>query len=66
MSLGLPWMVFWGVLLVLVGGYGWVQWFKVFNSPDGERYTRWRTQGPMVPLSGLDGETPRESRKTPH
>jgi hypothetical protein len=51
MSVSLAWMVFWGVLAVAAGGYGWLQWFKVFNSPDGERYTRWHTQGPMVPLS---------------
>jgi hypothetical protein len=66
MSLSFPWLVFWGVLLVIVGGYGWAQWFKVFNSPDGERYTRWRTQGPMVPLSTPDGEARPESHKAVH
>lgn len=26
-----------------------IKLFRVFNSPDGERYLRMRTQGPFVP-----------------
>jgi len=27
-------------------------WWKVFNSPNGERYLKMRTQGPFVPANG--------------
>jgi hypothetical protein len=30
------------------------KWIKIFNSADGERYMRRRTQGPFAPLSGED------------
>jgi hypothetical protein len=27
-------------------------WWKVFNSPNGERYLKMQTQGPFVPANG--------------
>lgn len=39
-----------GVVLALV------KLFRVFNSPDGERYLRMRMQGPFVPLDPQDQE----------
>jgi hypothetical protein len=27
------------------------KWWKIFNSPDGERYLKRRIQGPFVPFS---------------
>lgn len=38
-------------LVVLVGAWGLIKLFTVFNSEDGERYRRMRMQGPFVPLS---------------
>lgn len=34
---------------------GWV-WWKLFNTPDGERYLKMRTQGPFIPVSEDGGE----------
>ncbi len=51
-----PWVVITILALVAVGVYGWWKWFKMFNSPDGERYSRAVTQGPLVPLSPEDIE----------
>ena len=40
------------ILVVLpVLGYAAFRWWKVFNSPDGERHRKRRVQGPFVPLS---------------
>lgn len=38
------------------------KWFKIFNSPDGERYMRRRIQGPYVPLSAEENAAD-EARK---
>jgi hypothetical protein len=40
------------------------QWWKILNSPDGERYLKWRTQGPFTPLSRDDiaGDEARKQR----
>ena len=51
-----PWVVITILAIVAVGAYGWWKWFKTFNSPDGERYARAVTQGPLVPLSPEDAE----------
>ena len=34
-----------------VMGFIVLRWWKLFNSPDGERYMKRRMQGPFVPLS---------------
>ncbi|MDL2357648.1 MAG: hypothetical protein QFF03_20530 [Pseudomonadota bacterium] len=34
-----------------IAAYVTYKWFKIFNSPDGERYMKRRAQGPFVPLS---------------
>lgn len=41
----------WVVLAVavVIGAIGWFMWFEMLNSPGGERYQKWRTQGPFVP-----------------
>ena len=39
------------VLCLPVAAYVVFKWFKIFNSPDGERYMKRRMQGPFVPLS---------------
>jgi hypothetical protein len=48
------------LLLVLglgvVAAWAWFKWFQMYNSPDGERYRRRRTQGPFVPLSAEEIE----------
>ena len=51
-----PWVVITILGIVAVGAYGWLKWFKIFNSPDGERYSRAVNQGPLVPLSPEDIE----------
>lgn len=38
------------VVLIAAAFGGWV-WWKLFNTPDGERYLKMRTQGPFVPLA---------------
>jgi hypothetical protein len=40
------------VLIVVLAIAAGVYLFKTFNSPDGERYLRQRTQGPFVPRDG--------------
>jgi hypothetical protein len=52
-----PWVVIPILAIVAVGVYGWWKWFKMFNSPDGERYSRAVTQGPLVPVSPEDIES---------
>jgi hypothetical protein len=47
MSITLLMMV---VLVPLAAFIAW-KWFKIFNSPDGERFMKRRVQGPYVPLS---------------
>lgn len=37
-----------------IAGYAAYQWFKIFNSADGERYMKRRAQGPFVPLNADD------------
>jgi hypothetical protein len=37
------------VLVALIAGIWYM--FRVWNSPDGERYMRERSQGPFVPLN---------------
>lgn len=42
-------------VLVIVGLFTLVAivigvWWKLFNSPDGERYLKMRMQGPFVPI----------------
>ena len=39
------------VVFVPLWAYVAVRWWKVFNSPDGERYRKRRMQGPFVPLT---------------
>ena len=39
------------VMVVVIVG---IVAFRVFNSPDGERYQKMRMQGPFVPLSAED------------
>ena len=34
-----------------IAAYVVYKWFRIFNSPDGERYMKRRAQGPFVPLS---------------
>jgi hypothetical protein len=46
------------VFLVGVALGGWA-WWKLFNTPNGERYLKMRSQGPFVPLSQTDEEPPR-------
>ena len=38
-------------LVCVLAIFGLVKLFRIFNSPDGERILRMRTQGPYVPLS---------------
>ncbi|AGU51975.1 hypothetical protein VAPA_1c49100 [Variovorax paradoxus B4] len=56
------WVVIAILAIVAVAVYGWWKWFKMFNSPDGERYSRAVTQGPMVPLSPEDIEADAKRR----
>jgi hypothetical protein len=44
-------LLIFGVVVVPLGGVLAYQWWKLLNSPSGERYLKWRTQGPFVPLS---------------
>ena len=39
------------VCIVPLWGFAAFKWWKIFNSPDGERYLKRRMQGPFVPLS---------------
>lgn len=42
------------------------KWWKIFNSPDGERYLKRRMQGPFVPLRQEEiAEDLNRSRKNP-
>ena len=49
-----PWLIGLVVLFAVAGIYGCIQWFRMFNSPDGERYSRLVTQGDMVPANDAD------------
>lgn len=40
-------------LLFAVAIGGWVCW-QLFNTPNGERYLKMRTQGPFVPMEADD------------
>jgi hypothetical protein len=44
------------VLAALLPIAGWLmfQWWKLMHSEAGERYLKWRMQGPFVPLSKDD------------
>ncbi len=57
------WILFLIVLIVLFGIWGLFKSFSVFNSPDGERYRKMKTQGPFVPLSSEEIEKD-EQRKS--
>jgi hypothetical protein len=46
------------VLVALIAGLWYM--FRVWNSPDGERYMRERSQGPFVPLNDDNGGSQRE------
>lgn len=50
MSSMMMWSVVAVVVIVVVALA--VYLFKVFNSPEGERYLRQRSQGPFVPRDG--------------
>lgn len=39
------------MMIVIVIAYAAFRWWKVFNSPDGERYLKRRMQGPFVPVT---------------
>ena len=41
-------------LFVVLVTWLWAKVFQMYNSADGERYRRWRAQGPFVPLSEAD------------
>jgi hypothetical protein len=41
-------------LVCVLAIFGLVKLFRVFDSPDGERILRMRTQGPYVPLNAKD------------
>jgi hypothetical protein len=41
-------------LICVVALIGLWKVFRVFNSPDGERYRRMKMQGPFAPLSAED------------
>ena len=60
------WVVITILAIVAVGVYGWWKWLNMFNSPDGERYSRAVTQGPLVPLSpeDIEADTKRRSETT--
>jgi hypothetical protein len=42
------------ILLLLVPVLAVFLWWKLFNTPDGERYLKMRTQGPFVPAGSDD------------
>jgi hypothetical protein len=42
--------------LFALGLYGWLEWFAVSNTADGEHYRKLRMQGPFAPDS--DGDPP--------
>jgi hypothetical protein len=42
------------VVFIPLATYAVVRWWRVFNSPDGERYMKRRMQGPFVPLTSED------------
>ncbi len=42
------------VLILLVPVLAVFLWWKVYNTPDGERYLKMRRQGPFLP-SGVEG-----------
>ena len=60
------WLTLLLFLFLALGVYGCVKWFDIFNSPDGERYRRMRTQGPFAPLRPEDiGEDEQRQKKGP-
>ncbi|MDR7304985.1 hypothetical protein [Rhodoferax saidenbachensis] len=48
------------VIVLLVAVFGGVAWWKLFNTPDGERYLKMRTQGPFAPIHS-DGTDPAQA-----
>jgi hypothetical protein len=60
-----PWVVIKILAITAVAAYGWWKWFKIFNSADGERYSRAVTQGPLVPLSPEEIEADTKHRSDP-
>jgi len=57
------WLLLFLFLLIGVGIFGCIKWLQIFNSPDGERYRRMRTQGPFAPLSEEDVADTEQRRK---
>jgi hypothetical protein len=47
-------LIIFAVVVVPLGGLLAYQWWKLLNSPSGERYQKWRAQGPFTPLSRDD------------
>jgi hypothetical protein len=42
------------LLILVLPCIAFYVWWRVFNSPDGERYQKLRMQGPFVPLSDAE------------
>lgn len=57
------WLILLLFLFIGIGIFGCIKSFEVFNSPDGERYRRMRTQGPFAPLSEADVTNDEKPRK---
>ena len=51
MNAGSPWLIFAVLAILAVGAFVWYQWFRVFNSPDGQRYQKLVAQGPFAAAS---------------
>jgi hypothetical protein len=47
-------LLFFVAVVLPVMGYVLFRWWKLANSPDGERYVKRRMQGPFVPLGKDD------------
>jgi hypothetical protein len=47
-------LLIFGVVVVPLGGLLAYTWWKLLDSPSGERYMKWSTQGPFTPLSRED------------
>lgn len=45
------WLAVGVIALITPGAFGWYKWFKVFNSPTGEKYQKLVTQGPFAPVA---------------
>jgi len=42
------------IITVVIIAYAAYRLWRAFNSPDGERYLKRRTQGPFVPLTKVE------------